>query len=291
VIPVPDVAWPEPVLPEDPYAGDEILPWPPPRDPRRARFLASYQAWALGHRSLEDPALRALAEEAGLLETPDPVPLPRTLEAEARLPADAWFAHLAEDRLPDLGLIATERVLGPWADERPSRRQRLVAAGVLAFSPYMPPRVRPLERCLHERRESPAEDRLAVRAVDRCPAMLWEVVAGLRPRALLPLPDLYLPPEPVRQLPEEDGEPAHPLDAGTWLARCFPGPGGWYAALALPLPRCPDITWVQCRLELELWRCRVLWPAFTWVDLLRERAEVLYRCCHEWIWIAEEKAP
>jgi hypothetical protein len=291
VIPVPDVAWPDPVLPEDPYAGDELLPEPPPRDPLRARFLAAYHAWARGQLPLQEPSLRALAGEAGLLETPDPVPLPKTLEAEAHLPADDWFAHLAEDRLPDLGLIAMERVLGPWADERPSPRQRRVAAGVLSMSLYMPPRVRPLERWLHERRQSPTADRLAVRAVDRCPALLWEVAPGAPPRPLLPLPDLYLPPEPARQLPEEDGQETRLLPAGIWLARCFPGPGGWYAALALPLPRCPDLAWVLARLELELWRCRIQWPSFTWVDLLRERAEVLYRCCHEWLWITEEVAP
>ncbi|MFH1463907.1 MAG: hypothetical protein ABIO70_05955 [Pseudomonadota bacterium] len=291
MIPVPDVAWPEPVLPEDPYAGDELLPWPPPRDPRQARFLAAAQEWALGRRPLGDPSLRALAAEAGLLDTPDPVPQPRSLDPEADLPADDWFAHLAEDRLPDLGLTATARVLGPWADEGPSRRQRIVAAGVLAFSPYMRPRLRPLERWLHERKQSLTRDRLAVRAVDRVPALLWEVLPAAPPRPLLPLPTLYLPPAPVRQLPAEEGMPALPLPAGTWLARCFPGPDGWYAALALPMPRCPDPAWVQARMELELWRCRVLWPAFTWVDLLRERAEVLYRCCHEWLWITEEVAP
>jgi hypothetical protein len=29
-------------------------------------------------------------------------------------------------------------------------------------------------------------------------------------------------------------------------------------------------------------------PEADWNLLLRERAEVLYRCCHEWAWMAQE---
>jgi hypothetical protein len=120
--------------------------------------------------------------------------------------------------------------------------------------------------------------------------MLWDVPVVGPPRALLPMPAVFAPPVPVRGL-SVAGQPGAPLAPGTWLARCFPGPGGWYAALALPLPRRPDPSLISARMELELWRARALWPAHAWVDLLRERAEVLYRCCHEWLWLTEEVAP
>ena len=234
-----------------------------------------------------------VARAAGLVE-PEP-PIERSyvqpLPSAPIVLCDGWLADIAENVLPDLGLAAPERVLGPMADERPSRRQRAVAGGVMAFSPNCAPRVRPVDRWYKDRRGTTDDERAAVRAVDRAPPMVWRVRAGAAPEPLLPLHSRLCPDGPARRLATGEGQPMQPLPAGCWLARIFPGPEGWCAALALPLSAVPDPAWLLRRLRLELWYFRTYVPEADWILLLRERGEVLYRCCHEWVWTTRRFEP
>jgi hypothetical protein len=293
VIPPPDETWPLIACASAPYAGDELIPAPTLEHPARAALVTAHRQVLLGERSPLDPALRTLAAEAGVLEPEPPTerlliqPLPRA----PILPADSWLSDLAENVVPDLSMSSAERVLGPMADEGSSRRARRVAAGVMAFSPYAPPRIRPFDRWAKDKRGGTDQERAALRAIDRAPAMCWVVDAPGHPTPLLPMSPRMLPQGPVHLLPDRGGPSPGPLPIGTWLARMMIGPEGWYASLALPLEARPDPTWLLARLSLELWQLRCFVPEADWILLLRERAEVLYRCCHEWAWTAREATP
>jgi hypothetical protein len=292
VNPPPDATWPLIAPPSAPYAGDELIEPPTPEDPAAAALLAAHREVLLGQRAPLDPLLRGLASEAGVLAPEPPVErlFVQRLPVAPLLPCDSWLTDLAEDVIPDLGLSSAERVLGPMAEEGPSRRARRVAAGVMAFALYNPPRIRPFDRWTKDRRGGTDQERASLRAVDRAPAMCWTVEAPGQPAPVLPMDPRMLPDGPVRLLPDRQGGSPGLMPAGCWLARVMRGPGGWHAALALPLDTPPDPTWLLARMTLELWQLRCFVPEADWIMLLRERAEVLYRCCHEWAWTAREVA-
>ena len=290
MIPPPDETWPLLQVAGAPYSGDELCPVPPHDDPLQGELIRLHALVLRGRLSPRDPSLRAAASAAGVVEPEPPwerVPLQR-LPVAPLVPCDAWLADLAENTVPDMGLSSAERVLGPLVDERPGRRARRVAAGVMAFSPYMAPRVRPFDRWAKDRRGGTDHERAALRAIDRAPAMIWAVDAPGELRPLLPMKPLLMPEGLVQLIPDCCGPSPGLVPVGTWLARVFRGPEGWYAALSLPLEAPPDPAWLLARMSLELWQLRCLVPEASWTLLLRERAEVLYRCCHEWAWMAQE---
>ncbi len=269
-----DAAWPLPPVPEDPWGGEGLL-----EDPGSA-FGALARLALLGRIAMDDPRLAALAARAGLDTPPLPIgPLPPgPPPATAPVPpCDAWFAEIAEDVLPDVGLLAPDRVLGPRADAPPTCRERILAAGVLALAPFDTPRVRPLDRWLRE--PVPAEVRAAVRAVDRAPPCAWRIEAtDCTP--LLPMDPSRVPSGPVSRAPSFEGDPVVPLASGTWIARCVPGPtGGWLAVLAAPAGA--SISLLATRLRIEAWLVRSRFPGLPWEDVLRDRGEVLYRWAYE----------
>ena len=263
--------------------GDEA-----PRNEAQAVFLALCQQALRGELSAADPRLRAAARRAGLLSaTCGPVDRSPPLIAE-RLPSDRWFSDLAEDQVPEIGLFAPERVLGPYAGECPQAGARLLAAGVMAFSAFRAPMVRPVDRWYRDRRGAPARDRAVVRATDRAPPSLWRAGADGW-HSLLPLPRRLRPRGAVRLLPLWEAGALRRVCGGCWVARVFPGPqGAWYAALALPLPVEIDPAALRARLVLELWRARCAAPGLSWIELLRQRGEVVYRSSCERAWLAQE---
>lgn len=293
MIPPPDETWPLIAVAQAPYAGDELRPTPLPEHPAQAMLVQLHARLLRGELAPRDPSLRSAALAGGLVEPEPPMErrLVQPLPVAPLLPCDAWLADLVEDMVPDAGLSSPERVLGPYADEGPSRRARRVAAGVVAFSPYVAPRVRPFDRWAKDRRGGSNEERAALRAINQAPAMLWAVDEPGRPAPLLPIAPRLAPEAPVRLLPDRAGDSAVLLPTGTWLARIFHGPDGWYAALALHLEARPDPAWLLDRMNAELWQLRCFVPEADWSLLLRERAEVLYRCCHEWAWLAQEAKP
>lgn len=282
-------AWPEVLDPRDVHAGDElvVLPgrWESHRDfggPQaleRARWTALDERFCvLFPRVLcgrASPAeLEAVARAMGLCHPPrhdarhtNPFKVPVD---------DALLADIAENYVPEVGPLAMSRVLGPFADLRPPRRWRVVAAGVLAFTRLVAPAERPIDRYAEDKpRPSPAL-REAIRAVALAPPMLWRVHGGpdggLHP--MLPLAPGFQP----RTRSSTSSAPAI-------LGRLVPDPdGGERLFLALPLPILPDPAPVLRRLTWELWRVRRHELRVTWEDMLRERGEVLYRAVLEQVW-------
>ncbi len=282
----PEVGWPVGLDLADPYAGDEL--WSQDDDdPRRAEL----EALLLRAARSGDPAHFARAEAEIRSEQLheekfwDKRPLG---EAPLR-PTDMWFADISENWVPDIGVIAPDRVFGPLADQGLSRRERVVAAGVMAFSIVIPPDARPVDRWEGDRNGNPRDERLTVRTVFRAPTMLWSVREGKwRPR--LPLVERFVPDGPVQMLPLETGSSTERMKDGDWIARVFRvASEGWFAALAVPAPEDLRVDPLVRRLRLAWWRLRLRRPVATWEDALRFRAEILYRFCAEHRWLGEEK--
>jgi hypothetical protein len=315
IVPSPFCA-PGPADPDDPYAGDEILddpPGEPAADANDAPFRDAYQRAVRGRIPLDAPELLAVVRRRGLCvarspatgqpiwegvlvedatssEPGAPCPGSRPEAFSPHAPSDECLADIAEDRLPEIGIVAPDRVLGPMADERPERESLLVAAGVMAFSTFIEPRVRPVDRFYKEHGDHASQERLAVHAVDRAPACLWAAEGG-RLVPLLPLPPAWVPEGDVLLAPRFEGSESKPPADGTYVARLHPvlragGGDAWIASLALRVQGPVDARRTTMRLRLEIWRERRRFPNLTWVGLLRHRAELLYRFAHESAWVA-----
>lgn len=291
--PVPDTerAWPEVLAAADPFAGDERILDPIPRERLEriarargldvallaradARFL---DAWA---RLLDGEAPMDELHEAALdlgLTTPfrhdwrSPHPARRVL-------SDGWLGETAEDLVPDVGVHAPDRILGPWADLDLPWRVRLSAASLLVYAPLSRQAVRPAARARDAKPHLPVWVRNGLKAVFLAPPMLWRVEAdgSLSPR--LPLSRTWTPEGPVLNAPR---------GVGDVLGRAVLSREGWWLASALPMGEVPeDLEPVLARMEVAGWRQRRHSPRLTWEDLLRDRGEVLYRSLCEWSWHA-----
>ena len=287
-------SWPLDRALSDPWAQDEALDDPArPADYHRhalrptltdaevdaadAIFRERYRAVLNGAApwGATDAAAAALQLDEPIRHDPRPLhPAPATID-------DAVLADLADNWLPTLGMLAPERVLGPLAWQDPPRAARLLAHGVLGLSPLIPPSIRPIGRALRSEPVPPLAVRSAALAVIRAPAMLWQIdgreAAGAHLRPLLPLHAPHAPKTPVRGVPDA---------AFAVVGRVVQGPDGPFLALGLPLPSLPHPTLVMRRLVLEYQRLRRHDRRLTWEDLLRDRAEVLYRCTCEALFLS-----
>jgi len=193
---------------------------------------------------------------------------------------DSLLSDLIEDWIPDVGLLAPDRVLGPWADVALPRHIRMIAGVALGFSPLLDPAVLPLARATRKRPRPPQEISSSVRSVTYVPPMLWRV-KGAHLEPLLPLSTRMEPEGRVAGIPK---------GAVAVVGRAVPSPEGWWLVGGLPLPSVPDVDILCRRLELEQLRLRRHSRRLTWEDFLRDRGEVLYRTCCEWLWMHDHEA-
>lgn len=277
-------AWPERLEPRDPRAGDEVLLAPGDWENHRLfagegalsreRFHALderfRQLWpGLLAGRVPDDELHELARAMGLDGPPRE-------DARRCDPVDPWvddglLADIAGNYIPEVGPLAAERVLGPFADLRLPPALRRKAVGLLATIRMVAPAERPIERFCEDKPRPPVALRAALRAALLAPPMVYQL--GERPGPLLPL-------APGFRLPLPAGLPPCPAILG----RLVPTPGGTAFVLGLPLPIVPAPGPLMRRLRWELWAVRRHELRLTWEDLLRERGEVLYRAVMEQVW-------
>lgn len=243
---------------------DEVSRWD-------AIFRSAYRQVLRGQApwGTTDAAARALELDLPLRHDPRPLHVaPAAID-------DATLADLAENWMPSMGMLAPERVLGPFAWLQPPLGARRLAAGVMGTAPMIPPAIRPLGRALRSEPVPPLEVRGAALAVLRAPALLWTVEAhsadGATLRPALPVHPVCLPRGLVRGVPP----------APAVIGRVMHTAGGAHFNLGLPLPALPHPRVVRRRLWLELQRLRRHDRRLTWEDLLRDRSELLYRCTLE----------
>ena len=279
-------AWPSVVSQTCPYAGDELLFDPSPLADLKARGTPPFPG--IAEHSILDRAFHeayvgilegrlpwsAIDGPADALQVNTPTTLDRRWPKPAWAPLpDGELAGQAEDWIPDMGQVAPARVVGPFSDHALPMPVRRVAFAVMAFSPLLAPRIRPIVRGMRNKPKPSRERRQAITAVIMAPAMAWSQNREGRLLAQLPLGPHF---SPTRAVAGHGGAPA-------WIGRAVPTRSGptWLAA-GLPLPGLPPADILLRRLRLELLRLRRHERRLSHEDLLRDRAEVLYRTACEW---------
>ncbi len=279
----------------DPYAGDAWLddlpsshdnhlafspePCGPEEYETLDREFAERYRGILRGEGTRDTDFDRLAHRLGVLGE---ITHDRRRPPEASVPVgDILLADLLENEVPDLGPIADDSILGPYADEGPGRALRIAAAAAIAFHTPMEYQVLALRHWERSRPRPPALLRKSIKCVARTPAMIWEPQANGSFVPLLPLARGYLPEGPVHALPALLHKGGH----AAVLARVYPlQHQGWVASGAIGLPQIPPLKALQARLDLELLRLRRHERRSTWEDLLRKAPQVLYRFCTTWCW-------
>ena len=258
-----DRAWPTARFPRDPWAGDEALfmrgSYPdylrqcervgktPGLDEAAheacdTEFESIYRQILDGHAPASAIEAPARALEVWGPRRHDRRPLPPA----AGPICNAQLADMVENQLPQVGQIAPDRILGPWADTPLPRWVRVVAAAVMAFPPEVPPGVPAWARAIKRKPRPPSPERAAIRAVARVPPMLWRITGTQRVAPHLPLGDRQTPDGPVLDLP----------DAPAVIGRVAWTGSGWRLLCGLPLPALPPAPALTHRLDLELLRVR-----------------------------------
>lgn len=281
-----ETAWPSTISAGCPYAGDELLYDPAPLAdleshgtppfPDAATHAAQDRAFHEAYVGILEGRLpwSAVDSPAEALQIDTPTTLDRRWPKPAWTPLpDGEIADQGEDWIPDMGQLAPPRVLGPFSDHALPMPVRRVAFAVMAFSPLLAPRIRPLVRGMRNKPKPSNDRRQAITAVIMAPAMAWTQDAGGRLRAHIPVGPHFELEAPVA------GAGAAPA----WIGRAVPTRDGptWLAA-ALPLPGLPPADILTRRIRLELLRLRRHERRLSQEDLLRDRAEVLYRTACEW---------
>lgn len=286
MIPNPPDAWPTHSDAADPWAGDE---WLDERGSHDNHVTLGGRLGRIEHDELDASFLdvwrevvRGEAEESDLTPLAAALSIPTKRTHDSRPPqvgpfpvTDVVLADIVEDTLPDVGLVAADRLLGPWADER-FRRELVCAAAVhLCWLPMLDHNGSPCDRWANNGRKPTIAMRKSVRAVSKAPPMLW--TRDWKP--LLPLLDHFVPDGPVsgRVVPLAG-------EQEVVLARVTPTSEGWHCNGAIGLPSTPPLDRLLRRLDLELLRSRRHERRMTWEVFLRARPEVLYRASTSWCW-------
>jgi hypothetical protein len=184
------------------------------------------------------------------------------------------MSDITENQLPQVGLVAPDRFLGPWADEPLPRWVRVQVAAAMMFVPELDPGVPAWARRIKREPMPAAPVRQSIRVISRTPPMVWKVDGDVL-EPLLPLGERFMPRGPVAGIP----------DVPAVIGRVIACESGSYLAAGLPLIRSPPVSVIERRLRLELLRLRRGERRLSWEDVLRERGEVLYRSCFEWLWL------
>jgi hypothetical protein len=218
-------------------------------------------------------SLHQLAEKLGLPRTPHSDRRPPRVAPIHLDPLVIW--EMLENSVPDGVMVAQDRVLGPYADESISRNLLRIATEAFAFSPTVDAGLPARKRWAQDTARPSVPVRAAMRAIEHSPAMLWQVDEQGLCEPLLPLSQAYWPTGPVHGHTEELPR----CQSNALVARITPTQDGTWQITGGLWVLAPPLGPLLQRLEFEHLRLSRHERRLTWEDLLRWRAELLYRLC------------
>ena len=126
---------------------------------------------------------------------------------------------MLENSVPDIVMVALDRVLGPYSDEPLPRELHRLATEAFAYSPTIDNGMPAMQRWTRDIERPSVEVRACMRAVAHAPAMLWEV-ENEHCTPILPLANGYLPKGPIYGL-TEGGLGRRSVVEATWIPSQF----------------------------------------------------------------------
>ena len=189
------------------------------------------------------------------------------LKAEYLCPL-SYLANITEDWVPDIGMFAQERVLGPFA---PFNHFRVLCGAILCFSPLLKHGITPAGR-FSDTQKSIYSVVIGIQA--KSPCMIWKQDGNGHVIPLLPIAPQYIPKDPVQNIPKEQ----------YFIGRICPTIHGWITCCALPIP-VVETQYITNMISMEWLKLQQSNALMFWEDVLRYRGELIYRSALEYCFI------
>ena len=271
-LPDPRLSWPTEFALSDQDAGDfailqnaKLLP-----AALECEFTEQYHEAV---RSCSSSKLQLWADKLSLCtaikhET-DPCPVAKTTLS------NAFLADVCEDYIPQIGLYSIELIAGSkhYLFRNQSTRLRQLCGAVCSTMPLLKHGQSPLSKLFSQRPKTPKHVHSSLCSHRKTPPSIWHRSSS-GCRSLLPLAPQYLPAQ-NSQIKTETNQPL-------FIAKLIKlGKSSWQTALEQPLNASTlDIQRILERLLIEWIRYLRHNPSLHWEDLLRDRADLIYRNLH-----------
>ena len=189
--------------------------------------------------------------------------------------SNAFLSDVCEDYLPQIGLCSTELIAGSkhYMFRNPTREINQLCGAVCSTLPLLKHGHSALSKLFEQRPKTPKHIHVSLCAHRKTPPSIWHrTEAGIR--SLLPLAAQYLPSSSCTITTETN----HPVFVAKMI---FLGQNRWQAVLEHSIKySAVDIELVYERLLIEWIRYLRHNPSLNWEDLLRDRADLIYRHLH-----------
>jgi hypothetical protein len=195
------------------------------------------------------------------------------LIGETYIPID-YLSDLCEDYIPGLGLFATALIWGPFANKELPSPIRQLAGAICSTIPLLNYKHSPASKAFEQRPKLPLPIHQSLSSHCRYPYMIWAIEDGYV-KPLLPLAIQYHPQVRVNNLPP----------SSFMIGKVIQIQNQWVAHFVLPLNSNDFLSEnIQMRLQVEWLRAQRHCSTLFFEDILRERADILYRYAAEYLY-------
>jgi len=196
----------------------------------------------------------------------------KPLQAESYIPIQ-YLSDLSEDYIPAIGLFSDSFILGPLADTLIPSVLRQLAGAICSTLPLLPYKHSAASKAFEQRPKLPLHIHQSLSAHCRYPFMLWKIQEN-QATPLLPISPQYIPTKPVTLLP----------NTSFMIGKIIQVNEQWVAHFVFPIRQLNHLDEnLRIRLQVEWLRAQRHCSNLVFDDILRERADILYRYAVEHI--------
>jgi hypothetical protein len=196
----------------------------------------------------------------------------KRLQAEKLIPLN-YLSDLCEDYSPEIGMFCNSFIWGSLAQSSIPTSMRILSGAICAMLPILSHKLSPASKAFEQRPKLPLEVHYSLAAHSRYPFMLWDL-RQKQITPLLPMAQQYTPPSTIQNLPTTP----------FMLGKVLMVNNEWTAHFVLPVKDIGDLpTILRQRFLLEWIRAQRHNPKIFFEDILRERADILYRYTTEYL--------
>ena len=182
-----------------------------------------------------------------------------------------FLSDLSEDYLPEIGMLYHSLIWGTVSEDLLHKTMKILAGAICSTLPLLQYHHSPASKAFDQRPKLPDQIHQSLSTHCRTPAMLWSVEKDFV-RPLLPLARQYSPIGPIHNLPSTQ----------YMIAKVIQVQHNWTAHFVFPFESLGSLVEeLSLRLQIEWLRGQRHCSTLVFEDILRDRADILYRSAAE----------
>ena len=192
------------------------------------------------------------------------------LSASVQIPL-TFLSDLSEDYLPEIGSFYHSLIWGAVGEDLLHRHMKILAGAVCSTLPLLQYHHSPAAKAFDQRPKLPEQIHQSLSTHCRTPAMLWSIEKNAV-HPLLPIASQYSPTGPIHNLPATQ----------FMIAKIIQVDHQWTAHFVFPFEHLGSLVEeLSLRLQIEWLRGQRHCSTLVFEDILRDRADILYRYAAE----------